>query len=596
MERFLLVIAVVIKAACGGSGSWTANISQSVSALRGTCVVIPCSYTHPDTGPGTIRSRKGYWYTDEKEPKTVFRTETKDIHPDYRGRTHLLGNISAGNCSLMVDNVRETDSQSMYFRIHVEGLDNYSYLKHKVSISVQAAPSLEASRNLTEGTVTFSCSVLYGCPSVPLNLTWSHEGNVTGGDASRDGQQTLVSRLTFRPTASMARGPITCTAMSGDRKIAEASKELNTDLVWAVEVPEAVDALRGSCLVIPCKFMCPDFWIPSNTTVGLWLELSDASFVYHPNASKVAGKYKGRTQLVGDLKKGNCSLKIRHIQNNDNGPFYFRVQMTRYNFSFAKSKVHVRVIDVPGDPVLNVTEVVQVGKNVSATCSVNHSCPSNLPSLTWNRNGLVVVESRWLDGGQWTATSVLTFVPEVSDNRKHLECTADYKLQNKFRSLKVLDVRYPPEIKPNSACAVGNAEVTCRFYVDSNPASEVEFSVVPRGSCDVKNVTNGSVTTISLRGEKCTTATVALNASNSEGRAALSLNVGRPDVWTSVYTYAAVAVACLLIVLAAVCFCACRKGEKRDQSSKGAKETYANFEGWEKRRRSEYSEDIYENM
>uniref|UniRef100_A0A8C9QZL4 Immunoglobulin V-set domain-containing protein n=1 Tax=Scleropages formosus TaxID=113540 RepID=A0A8C9QZL4_SCLFO len=112
----------------------------------------------------------------------------------------------------------------------------------------------------------------------------------------------------------------------------------------AIEVPKTMSALGGSCLVIPCKFLCPDLSNPINTSAGFWLASSTTDFVYHTDSSKVAEQYKGRTQLIGDLKKGNCSLKIDHLQYNDNGPFYFRIEMTNYNFSFIEYKVSIAIL------------------------------------------------------------------------------------------------------------------------------------------------------------------------------------------------------------------------------------------------------------
>ncbi|KPP57329.1 hypothetical protein Z043_124965, partial [Scleropages formosus] len=324
-----------------------ADYPSSISTIQDVCVVIPCTYKYPDTKPNTEKTWTGYWYINENDKQAVYDEKIANVLSNFKNRTRLVGNLSQGNCSLMINDVKKADHQKMYFRIQIKNLDNYSFLKKTVSITVQ---------------------------------------------------------------------------------------------VRAIEVPKTMSALGGSCLVIPCKFLCPDLSNPINTSAGFWLASSTTDFVYHTDSSKVAEQYKGRTQLIGDLKKGNCSLKIDHLQYNDNGPFYFRIEMTNYNFSFIEYKVSIAIL-VPENPSLRVSKVVRVGENVSALCSVNHSCISHIPPLTWNHKGSVTNHVELLSTGQWNVTSVLKFIPTISDNTKNLICTAEYNLQNKSQSSSTLDVR-----------------------------------------------------------------------------------------------------------------------------------------------------------
>ncbi|XP_018601032.2 sialic acid-binding Ig-like lectin 6 [Scleropages formosus] len=342
---FFFFFCLVVNTLQTSSTDWTADYPSSISTIQDVCVVIPCTYKYPDTKPNTEKTWTGYWYINENDKQAVYDEKIANVLSNFKNRTRLVGNLSQGNCSLMINDVKKADHQKMYFRIQIKNLDNYSFLKKTVSITVQDAPLLTLTNNVMAGTVSASCSVPYNCPPDHLKFVWNRNGTVIDTYEGTPGQRNLTSHLSFSPTLSEPKTPVTCTVISSSgKKIAEASQEVTKALVRAIEVPKTMSALGGSCLVIPCKFLCPDLSNPINTSAGFWLASSTTDFVYHTDSSKVAEQYKGRTQLIGDLKKGNCSLKIDHLQYNDNGPFYFRIEMTNYNFSFIEYKVSIAIL------------------------------------------------------------------------------------------------------------------------------------------------------------------------------------------------------------------------------------------------------------
>uniref|UniRef100_A0A8C2PP00 Si:dkey-238d18.5 n=1 Tax=Cyprinus carpio TaxID=7962 RepID=A0A8C2PP00_CYPCA len=127
--------------------------------------------------------------------------------------------------------------------------------------------------------------------------------------------------------------------------------------------------------------------------------------------------------------------------------------------------------ETPENPNVSVEEEVTSGKPVTATCAVSHSCPSDLPKVTWSHHGKQSSPSQPQNHGQWKLTSYnLTFTPSREDHNKHLSCTAEFKGKT-VTGYKTLKVKYPPynvNVVPKSSVKENDfVELTCSS--NSNP-------------------------------------------------------------------------------------------------------------------------------
>lgn len=124
---FLHFIAVVDS----DSTLWKSSMPSSVKGLRGSCVVIPCSFSYPNPmKPPT--EFKGIWFV---ETVPIFHPQQSEIQQNYRSRTKLLGDVKNKNCTLMIDPLQSSDTGPFRFRIEMKDFDSYSY-SERVSISV----------------------------------------------------------------------------------------------------------------------------------------------------------------------------------------------------------------------------------------------------------------------------------------------------------------------------------------------------------------------------------------------------------------------------------------------------------------------------
>uniref|UniRef100_A0A8D3CEN8 B-cell receptor CD22 first Ig-like domain-containing protein n=1 Tax=Scophthalmus maximus TaxID=52904 RepID=A0A8D3CEN8_SCOMX len=103
--------------------------------------------------------------------------------------------------------------------------------------------------------------------------------------------------------------------------------------------------LPGSCVVIPCSFNYPDPGQTVTKFTGIWTE-ETSHIIYHPVQSKIVQQYRSRTELLGDITHKNCTLKIDPLQESDQGPFYFRVEIEDFNqFSYKEHSVSISMIE-----------------------------------------------------------------------------------------------------------------------------------------------------------------------------------------------------------------------------------------------------------
>ncbi|XP_047455634.1 myeloid cell surface antigen CD33-like [Mugil cephalus] len=206
---------------------------------------------------------------------------------------------------------------------------------------------------------------------------------------------------------------------------------------WKATVVKDLDALVTSCVVVPCSFTHGGGLLPNSRLRGLWHRQDKFDqFIYHEDQTRVLDNFKERTQLLGRLGENNCTLEITDMKDHDNGPFCFRVEVvrketnepTKDKFSFVEDCVQFKMLHDAPKPVLTPPKTAIEGKPYTIICSVTHTCPSHLPKLTWNRGTEEDITEihKQHHGGNWEATSTLTFVAEAKDDYTELTCTAEF--------------------------------------------------------------------------------------------------------------------------------------------------------------------------
>nr|XP_023661195.1 myelin-associated glycoprotein-like [Paramormyrops kingsleyae] len=204
---------------------------------------------------------------------------------------------------------------------------------------------------------------------------------------------------------------------------------------WEAEVLANINALTGSCVVVPCRFRYPGGQKPSSRLSGLWHlhqkeeNLNTKQYILAAEVSKVIDSFKDRTRLLGKLGDDNCTLEIDGVKDHDNGPFCFRIEIPdQDNFSFREGCVSIRSFDTPEKPKLTYKEKSYEGRPDTITCSVTHTCPSHMPVLTWSWpfDNEIIIHYNNHKPGIWEVQSILSFIPNARDDDSDITCTAKF--------------------------------------------------------------------------------------------------------------------------------------------------------------------------
>uniref|UniRef100_A0A803JS49 Ig-like domain-containing protein n=1 Tax=Xenopus tropicalis TaxID=8364 RepID=A0A803JS49_XENTR len=170
-----IILMVVLQGGFPGSYSqdWAITLPESIRALRGSCVVIPCTFTRP-------RGNKDFslvWYKEILLPdiKIFSQQDPSDVSEGYRRRTSLVGN-EPNSCSLRINDVQESGSYYPYIHGNCHVTSACQTVRVTVS-DVPNEPAIQIPTDLTEGERTpISCSVEHTCPPSPPTLQWNRAG------------------------------------------------------------------------------------------------------------------------------------------------------------------------------------------------------------------------------------------------------------------------------------------------------------------------------------------------------------------------------------------------------------------------------------
>ncbi|XP_072559300.1 B-cell receptor CD22-like isoform X2 [Paramormyrops kingsleyae] len=228
---------------------------------------------------------------------------------------------------------------------------------------------------------------------------------------------------------------------------------------WSAQMPQNIQALHGSCVLIPCTFQIPsDYDQYLKDPVGMW-----KTGRRHPGkivfSSKETLKNVIQGEMIGNLAEKNCTTVLYNIKKYRTDHYFFRIEgigELKYNYD---ENVNIDVKDSPPSPQVTINRdmvkegdsvTLREGDSVTLTCSAPAPCPSLPPTLSWTprlNDSVTVFQEN--DDHTKHASSVMTFTA-LHLHKQKVKCTAVYRLQadNSERTSHTsvtLNVQYSPK-------------------------------------------------------------------------------------------------------------------------------------------------------
>ncbi|XP_053544375.1 sialic acid-binding Ig-like lectin 7 [Ictalurus punctatus] len=199
------------------------NLPESIEAVRGLCVRIPCSFDFKEQYDEELQNNpRGVWYKGDSLAKhKVFSSKTPE---DNKIDGKIIGDLHRKNCTTIFYNISESDSGEYYFRL-VSGNLKYIY-PSSLYLNVRASPitpsitlykedqgKVEDQNEVLEGTlVSLICSApAPPCLLKPPTFTWNFLPEERRQEQNHN-TSFSSSQLNFTATHLHHGLTVTCTA------------------------------------------------------------------------------------------------------------------------------------------------------------------------------------------------------------------------------------------------------------------------------------------------------------------------------------------------------------------------------------------------
>ncbi|KAB5541863.1 hypothetical protein PHYPO_G00084820 [Pangasianodon hypophthalmus] len=464
-EKLIIIVCFLFQGVL--CREFSISLPESVEALRGLCVLIPCSFEIKEEFDADFqKDRTGIWFKDgtDHNKNKVFNSK---VTKENRIEGEIIGDLHMKNCTTIFYNIRESDSGRYYFRVETSGRLKHTYSSSSVDIRVQDSPispsitlykedqgKVEDQNEVVEGTsVSLICSApAPPCLLKPPTFTWNFLSEERRQEQNHN-TSFSSSQLNFSATHLHHGVDFTCTAtyqLQNKNKSAQSSFTLHVLCVlcreFSISLPESVEALRGLCVLIPCSFEIEEEFDADfqKDRTGIWFKDGTNHNNNKVFNSKETKENRIEGEIIGDLRMKNCTTIFYNIRERDSGRYYFRVETSgRLKHTYSSSSVDIRVRDSPISPSITLykedqgkvedqNEVVE-GTSVSLICSAPAPpCLLKPPTFTWN----FLSEERRQEQNYSTnfSSSQLNFSATHLHHGVNFTCTATYQLQNKNKS------------------------------------------------------------------------------------------------------------------------------------------------------------------
>ncbi|XP_017164988.1 hemicentin-2-like isoform X2 [Poecilia reticulata] len=482
---------------------------DEIRAEAGLCAVIPCAFTAlfvPERiiwykcKASDVRCDKSEWifHSDENEENIQF---------GFKGRVSLLNlNMAQKNCSMMINNLKKSDSGS--YQLRVEGKETgeaFTY-ETKTTLSVTGlnqTPSVMIPP-LTEGQqATLTCTAPGLCSGSPPNITWMWrgkgrkdyfiKGNITALKTENltAVTQIHISTLTFNSSADHHNTKITCKVSFTGGLTTEETVTLNVTYARKPRISVRSTVKEGNNLNLTCSV---DSFPLSVIT---WTKSGKQAEQQSHNVSEMHGSSKICQQL-----KRRCLFSISNVTKEDAGLYICTAQHLNNTL---REEINVTV-KYARKPQISGRATVMEGDDLNLTCSVD-SVPPSVIKLTksgtetnWQDNILIKADNRKVYLQEKSGHVSLSIMNVTTEEAGRYICTATYQNDSMTEEVHV-KVNYlrKPWISGRTTVKEGDVlNLTCS--ADSFPLSVINWTKMetktnqqPSNSAGAFNITENTL-------------------------------------------------------------------------------------------------------
>ncbi|XP_053347930.1 sialoadhesin-like [Clarias gariepinus] len=351
-----ITVAAILMLLTGVQAQHSVTLSsQSLCAVTGFTVKIPCTFPTPDHSSVTQRE----WYrvqSSEGEPQDL------STDPQYSGRVSV--STVTSDCELTVRNVRVSDSGVYNFRFKTRRSDWIS-ASSGVHLTVTDLQVKVDPNTVGQREVKVTCSAT--CSVSTARFYWYRNGHYI--------RHTTDATVVLDSTSPHDEGSFSCQVYESEHR-SPAVCVLGTECWGVTYTSEHVCALKYTSIDLSCSYKHP-----AGLTVlkSVWFIKVQADG--EPVDVREDEEYQGRVQYT-QSSQNNCSLRITNLTERDAQTYRFRL----YTDDPKDPKY-------TGDPgvslfVTDLKVTVSDWRDQYITLSCITTCTlSNNPTYIWYKNG-----------------------------------------------------------------------------------------------------------------------------------------------------------------------------------------------------------------
>ncbi|XP_067367046.1 sialic acid-binding Ig-like lectin 16 [Channa argus] len=465
-------------------------IEGEITAEAGLCVVIPCSFiTDPDFTPQYV-----VWF--RCEPSKTRCTETdmifhsnknnQNVQSEFRERvSHLEPEISQNNCSIIINDLKKSDSGS--YQLRVNGLlsgkqDGFTFIpRATVSVKGLSQKPTVMIPPLTEGhQATLTCTAPGLCSGSVPEITWTwrragvNDSHITGNitDFKTENLTAVTQRhsstLTFDPSAEHHGTEVTCKVRFTRNIITDETVTLNVSYVKEVKITGKTSVKKGETLNLTCSV---ESFPPSFV---MWTKLSEQNMQNRTEANL-------QKDTEPQKQTGMAALSISNVTADHSGQYICTAKHLNHTL---KKQANVTVTYIRNPAITGNTTVI-MGESLNLTCNVQSFPPT---IIMWTKPGPTSLHNGTDTDLQTNSGSATLFIPEMTAKHSGMYRCIVKHMDTTLHVLANVTVIWFPKILSSSGCEVQSDVLTCVCISEGLPLPTTKWPLL-------ENHTEYSVTT-----------------------------------------------------------------------------------------------------